>query len=596
MWLTVAGSQPPVSHSQSHIKGCPLRFLSLILTTTTTMPNSTITLVLCFVSFICGQVFQAGLRPSPAKVVSVAAVAPGFSLAALISVIVALLVIHDAVLILFLHHLGKSDVIVKTKSAHLDLKSLMAAADNAPRPRCRTLLLLPPVPVTTSSNPARSTLVPPRSLWVLPLLKMHCGGVPLIPRPFWTRAIYQQHLGPRAALPIEQSPALALAPKLSIASIASHPQDGVPLFSRLAGDLGDGEALVCGHESDEDTGIQSIEISSSIEERFKEEPASRDIPEPLDNELDSDSPEDEEATAKENHTQIRPLQAPFLLHIAASALLRRLQFRVIEEASCASIEEVVEEIEVEEHAIEIEEDVEEDGEVPDTSEEDVREIEIIQENVENVKKVAEESVEEDVEEEVKIAVETVEENVKESVKAAVELVEEDLRKTVESAKEPVENVKEPVEEYVKKTIEIAEEAADAAQLVQENVETAGKVPVQAAALEVEEETETHSVEAPKTYSLNAEEIKGVAAAEDVAAYDEYDDLPSYEEFVRDVPTEPLFEVKPVDVYDVCRPPPLSGLAGRTTATTRHDARARGSHIGLLSRLSSRVSAPVSVSA
>ncbi|KAJ7682039.1 hypothetical protein DFH06DRAFT_286009 [Mycena polygramma] len=532
------------------------------------MSTNTITLAFCFLAFLCGQFFHATLHPSSivktAAVPEVVVVIRGFSLVSLIFVIVAVLVVHDSVILLLLHHLGKSDASSRSESTRLVSKSLMAAAGNVHRPRRLTLLLLPPMPPNDHRPPPHSMLIgPPRSIWVLPFFKMHRGGVPLIPRPFWTRAIYQQRLGLRAALPLlEQSPALALAPKLSrsltfASSIASGHQDEVPLFRRLLEHLAAGDTPVTELGFEKDNRMESIDISSGIEQQVEEEAEYRDtdLPKP-------DAPEDEEASLDDSPTQSRPSQAPFLLHIAASALLRRLQFRVVEEVSYASIEEVVEEVEAGDH-MKVEEDAEEDAA------ENVKEI------VENVKEPIEVEIVEE-------AAELEKEAVK-NVKAAAEIAEDNVKET-EVEKEPVENVKEPVEECVKKTVE---EAADVAQLVHE---TAGKVPVQATP-EVGGETETLSIDAMKKYDLNEKEVEGATAERVVPAYDEFDGLPSYEDFVRDLPDQPLFGewVSAAPAYAIIRPP-LSALAERTTTTTLHDARARGSHLGLLGRPSSRVSA------
>ncbi|KAJ6460129.1 hypothetical protein C8R47DRAFT_1161258 [Mycena vitilis] len=555
MWLTVAAA--------------PLLILSLILTTTITtrMPNSTIALVLCFFTFVCGQVFQAAIHPSPAKlerVVTVVAVAPGFSLASLILVVLAVLVIHDAVLILLLHHLGKTDT-GRSDPAHIVSKSLKAAVDNAPGLRRPTLLLLPPVPVNDPRPSPHSILVgPPRTIWVLPFLKMHRVGVLLIPRPFWTRAIYQQA-------------ACALGP---------------PLFCRLIAHLAAGDAPVSGQEFGEDDGMQSIDNSSTVEEKGGEEPEYRDkdVPEP-------DAPQYKEPLLDDITAPARPSRAPFLRYVAASALLRRLQFRAVDEACYASIEEV-------------KEDDDDCGKVEHAEEE----VKIIAETAQNVEQDAiQEDTEENVEEHPINAEQVVKKNVKEVIEEEVKIVEEtvlngeedaiekDAQGTVQNVEDTVQ-VPETVEEDVK-TFESAEEDAEVEKATQDlnrardENEIAGKVPVQAAP-EVDEETETLSVDAMKM-KKEEEEVEDAASEDRVGPDYDYDDLPSYEDFVRDVPAEILFEewAPAAPAYAITRPPPLAALAACTTTTTR-DARTRGSHLGLLSRirLSSRVSAAATASA
>ncbi|KAJ6460128.1 hypothetical protein C8R47DRAFT_1327787 [Mycena vitilis] len=558
---------------------------------------STIALGLCFFAFVCGQVFQAAIHPSSivkaAPVPEAVVVARGYSFATLVFVVVAVLLIHDGILILLLHGLAKADV--ETKSARLASNILKAALDNAPGFRRPTLLLLPPVPVNDPRPSPHSILVgPPRTIWVLPFLKMHRVGVLLIPRPFWTRAIYRQAvcaLGPRAALPIQHPPVLALAPKHSTASIVSCPQDGVLLFRCPLEDLTAGGFSL----ADEDTDIQTIDASSTAEKENVEgeERKSHDI-----DLAEPNAPEsDHEIFLDDSPLQARPSRAPFLRYVAASALLRRLQFRAVDEACYASIEEVKED-----DTTKVEEDFEEDieGEYVGEEvkgvmdEEDVKKNAIeedTEENVEehpiNVEQVVKKNVKEDIEEEVKIVEETV-------LNGEDDDIEKDAQRTVQNVEDTAE-VPETVEEDVK-TVERAEEDAEveeAAQITdpaQDENEIAGKVPVQPAP-EVDEETKTHSVDGMKMKEEEEEEVEDAASEDRVGPDYDYDDLPSYEDFVRDLPNDPLFEewATAAPAYAITRPPPLAALVACTTTTTR-DARTRGSHIALLGRLSSRVSA------
>ncbi|KAJ6460117.1 hypothetical protein C8R47DRAFT_1327776 [Mycena vitilis] len=566
----------------------PLLFPSLTRTTTTTkMPNSTITLVFCFFAFVCGQLFSAYLHPSPVKLEHmpcVVAVDHGFSLTALVSIVFVVLIVHDAVLILLLHGLAKADV--KTKSAYLVSKSLKAAVDNAPGFHRPTLLLLPPAPATGPRPPPPSIFVSQGSLRVLPLPMFERRWLFGVPRPFWTRAIYQQRVGLRATSPLlEHSLALALAPKLStpIPSLACRPQHGVPLFARLAGHLA-GDVLSIKHELDEGPDIQSIDASSTAEEENVEgeerESHDTDLSDPYASACD-------EPPLDDSPTQARPSRAPFLRFVAASALLRRLQFRVVEEVPYASIEEVKDE---DDDCGKVEEDVEHiEEDVGDDVGEDVKIVE------ESVKAAAEpvKSVKDPFEEE----------DVKENVKDAKEDVDKNTKEPVEDTEEKTK-VPESVHEDNEKTVAVAEDAAEVENATQiadvggHDNEAAGKVPVQAAP-EVEEGMETLPVDAP-----DEKDAEDTAADEERAgpACNEYDDLPNYEDFVRDVPLEPLFEewAPAAPAYAITRPPPLAALAACTTTattTTTRDARTRGSHIGLLSRirLSSRVSAGATAS-
>ncbi|KAJ7506684.1 hypothetical protein B0H11DRAFT_2271990 [Mycena galericulata] len=83
--------------------------------------------------------------------------------------------------------------------------------------------------------------------------------------------------------------------------------------------------------------------------------------------------------------------------------------------------------------------------------------------------------------------------------------------------------------------------------------------------------------------------------EDVGADDgcEWDELPSYEEFVLGAPAEPLYKMKREYMafdYGVCRPPPLSALADRTGVKPPPRTHTRGSRLPLLERLTARVKA------
>ncbi|KAJ7930078.1 hypothetical protein B0H13DRAFT_1963141 [Mycena leptocephala] len=73
-------------------------------------------------------------------------------------------------------------------------------------------------------------------------------------------------------------------------------------------------------------------------------------------------------------------------------------------------------------------------------------------------------------------------------------------------------------------------------------------------------------------------------------YEEFEDLPSYEEFAQGAPAEPLFDTSASPIHAVHRPPPLSTLAVHigVKSTNIHP---RASRLPLLARLSSRVSAP-----
>jgi hypothetical protein len=91
------------------------------------MPSASFTLILCFFTFICGQLFNAFcMSLHPIKIESIASVVPvdtGFSFKTVIVIFFSALVVHDAAILLVIRHLLKDS----KRTLHV-LKTLPAAA------------------------------------------------------------------------------------------------------------------------------------------------------------------------------------------------------------------------------------------------------------------------------------------------------------------------------------------------------------------------------------------------------------------------------------------------------------------------------------
>jgi hypothetical protein len=196
------------------------------------MTSASFTLILCFVAFICGQLFNAFCTSlHPVKIEYIASVVPvdtGFSFKTVITMVISALVVHDAAILLVIRHLLKD-----SKRTLRVLKILpAAAADHIPIPQGPLLLILP---VNT----------PPVARKVFRLRP----AIISIPRPFWIwRSLYCPPtiaFGSRAILPLIEYPtALALVTKRVLSPLLCAFLTGnlpwiqdLPLF--IAGRVGD---------------------------------------------------------------------------------------------------------------------------------------------------------------------------------------------------------------------------------------------------------------------------------------------------------------------------------------------------------------------
>ncbi|KAJ7890828.1 hypothetical protein B0H13DRAFT_875036 [Mycena leptocephala] len=437
------------------------------------MPSTSVTLILCFFTFICGQLFNAfctSLHPIKIEYIASVPVDTGFSFKTVIAIVISAPVVHDAAILVIRHLLAtKAPRVLKTLPA--------AAADRIPIPQPPLLLILAvdTPPVARRSFRLRPVIIP-------------------IPRPFWIwRFLYRpptMTFSSRVVRPLIEYPAaLALVTKRVSSPLPCALMTGgrpkiqghLPLFIHPFGSLvaaaprypfsGVGLQGVWGtnvkKEPEEDSEDTTLHLESNLSLKEKEIKASADegIKATLEEII-------EESPAEEGPG--RPSHVPSLSHLAAAALSRKLQVQANDESCCASIEEVIEDEEV---------------------------------------------------------------------------------------------VEESVEEF--------------------QIE------------KVDDGMETHFVDAVSEGFSQEEKILGIVPSEHepiVPLYEELDGLPSYEEFVQDAPAEPLFDTNVSALtHAVRRPPPLSLFASRVDvkSTSIHP---RVSHLHLLARLSSRMSAPIVESA
>ncbi|KAJ7684368.1 hypothetical protein DFH06DRAFT_1155429 [Mycena polygramma] len=318
------------------------------------MPSVFTTLSLCFASFILGQLFQVSIHPTKREILVVPS---GFSLSTVVSVIVCVLLVHDALALLFLLRPLTS----RSSNQKHRFKSLaVAAADTIPEHRLA--LRLPPVDRPAAPMASGLTFHVPSLFWVRRNLSQSSFKVvrrrPFLlieytkaspasidrsidtrwmiisaPRPFWRLS----GLGPNVARSLVEYKT-ALAPLIKIRSpLAPHTsrlldvQDSTS-FTRLS------ETAIIGLDLKKEDGAVDV---CSIEEQEEQV-------EDFALELNTTSLENEARPAQDTTpTPPRASQAPLLRHIAAAALLRRLGFCVVEEPSTASIEEVTDEDEEE---------------------------------------------------------------------------------------------------------------------------------------------------------------------------------------------------------------------------------------------------------
>ncbi|KAJ7930070.1 hypothetical protein B0H13DRAFT_1963103 [Mycena leptocephala] len=310
-----------------------------------------------------------------------------------------------------------------------------------------------------------------------------------IPRPFWLwQVLYRPSImtfGSRAhLLLIEYPTALALVTKrvsspLSCVSLFAGGlpgiQDILPTFIRLFGPMATPAAPRYPLTGVGLQGIWDVNIKEEVEEN------SEDSTLFLESNLSFKKEPIEKALAEDSPVHARQSHIPFLRHLAAAAILRKLHVQVDEEPCYASIEEVAED----------ENDIEESAE------------------------------------------------------------DFQVEKVVEAAEKDIKNGMETLFDAVSESngFDLDEKKTDIV-------------------------TGDHESVAP--------------------LYEEFEGLPSYEEFAQGAPAEPLFDTSASPIHAVHRPPPLSILAAHigVKSTNIHP---RTSRLPLLARLSSRVSAPTSES-
>ncbi|KAF7352217.1 hypothetical protein MVEN_01185000 [Mycena venus] len=550
------------------------------------MPSSTVCLVLCFISWICAQIYNSFrisilVQIQYAEVPTVAAMNSPFSLDTVIGVL-----IYTVALVLVI-----TCILDNRKCDCQAFLKTVAAADRPRTPHRRRLLLLPLIPLRTPSAAAYGLRIPPmtfsipRPLWlsrvVIPqrsqllLLPPPPVDVTLpahisfpvrrmvfsIPRPFWLwRALYQPQITAfvPTALPsvIELPTALALVTKgaptrllfvsliiggrraiqdFKPSFICLYLAPGFPMTCLGLGTTGKSGISICGASVEEN-------VDKKIEDTFVSLPEEEDIHPP---------DEDPLVSGRQSHAHL-------LRHVAAAALLRKLQFRVIEEPCYASFEEVVEEEDGIEGAVEdVEKIFEEVAEIEKADGEIqvkiIAKVEGVEEPIEDIEKIVEKGIE-DIEQ-------------AEIAKDGVEEMDVEV-----GAVEPAELV--ALQEIEKAVEEPEHTAEDTAQTLVAGAEPSLTTPEQK--VEVEKKT------AAATYN----ETSGLAL-------DEEFDLPSYEEFVKGAPPEPLFAKRNPDIVDyvVVRPPSLDYYVSRAGPKPYTP---RVSQLPLLARLSTRISARVAV--
>ncbi|KAJ6457038.1 hypothetical protein C8R47DRAFT_1227582 [Mycena vitilis] len=294
------------------------------------MPSASQTLALCIAFFILGQLFEVSIHPSKTEYL----VAPtGFSLTTLVAVVVSVLLIHDALVLFFLLR----PPISRSADQQHRLESLAAAAADT-IPDHRLVLRLPladrpaapmasgltfDVPSTRNLSQSSCKVVRTDYSKALPT-SIDSSTIDTrrmiirVPRLFW------RLFGPNVARsPVEYN--TLLAPVIKICTPV------VPHTRRLL-DTQDAASLP----------RLSTTAATGLDFKTKYRAASLCKEEQVeDSVLDTTSLENEARPAHDTSpTPPRASQVPFLRHVAAAALLRRLGFRVVEEPSFASIEEV----------------------------------------------------------------------------------------------------------------------------------------------------------------------------------------------------------------------------------------------------------------
>ncbi|KAF7335242.1 hypothetical protein MSAN_02334600 [Mycena sanguinolenta] len=532
---------------------------SLSLLPSSTMPSSSITIALCFLAFVFGQIFHAFCariaHPVTVKIETVAIAAPvdsGISFVTIFWIVLPVLLVHDLVIMVVIAHLFKDQK--GSFQAAAILKRLQVAAVSSFFSSRGSRSLLPPTttsallkrhshwPIVIPWRPASYFLppahVPLRYPFTLP------PAINSIPRPFWRgRALYLFPTGYRFEGPlVESSLALALvntqaSTRQPFVTFIIGRRVGIRYFKiRMPFMHLYGAAKGFTTEHGVKTNKRMLKICDTDREETVESKVQDKAPEEQMSE-NGNIPEDVPVNTRSS-------QAHLLRHVAAAALLRKLSFKVPERTPChANIEEV--------------DDGEEAARVVyvDT------EVDVQKGLIQATKKIVE------VEEKINAAVE------EERVDGEVKTVE---KKIVEEIEAVAEDVDPAGEEEV--------ELADAASR-QHDAEK--KVKSNGAAYEELEglpSYENFANEAPP------EPLYGV----NMSPYEDLNRLPSYEEFAKEVPPEALFEKRfsPVTTYDVLRPPPLVYFASRIGAVPKAP---RASHRHVLARLSARIAVNIAES-
>ncbi|KAJ7724744.1 hypothetical protein DFH07DRAFT_971137 [Mycena maculata] len=297
------------------------------------MPSSTIVLVLCFLAFLGGQLFNAfcaSFTAAPIKTVALSVGHSGVSFRSLLFVVGSALIVHDVLVVLLVCHLTKAHKPKARRNTTIVKLLLTAASAIVPVKRDNPPSALLPVPVVRGR--ARRTTVS-FSYRSLALFSIPC---PLRFRPI---------LAPSATFPLIEYPT-------SLALVISGGSRPPACFPRLVGLQGFRERawlsyltlwrsvvaaaasrLAAPHpivrqaveDDSEDAWVVELRRRSSI------------------GEITDDDTQPEQAEAE---TALKcPSRLPLLRHLSAAAKLRKTRVRVLVDDPCyATIEEVNEDI------------------------------------------------------------------------------------------------------------------------------------------------------------------------------------------------------------------------------------------------------------
>ncbi|KAJ7130918.1 hypothetical protein C8R46DRAFT_1202008 [Mycena filopes] len=272
-------------------------------TSKTSSPS--LALVLCFFTFILGQVFNAfcARLSSPAQIVEkVVVVHVGYSFKTLVAVVLLAITANNLAFVVGYRYLTRSPKIAqRCQTAH--------SVDGLDIPRHDSLFLLPP------------TLPIPAVLKLFVRLAI-LGTFKILYRPLFTAS-------PKTTIPLLEHPdpaALALVP-----TTKSHPvdvciPDGLPTFIRVFRNLA----------------VKSYRFEGRVFRGRLRFPINNEECKPR------SIQEEGQIAEHEDKAERRPSRASFLQHLAAAALLRKCQFQVEEEVCYATVVEIEEEEEEEE--------------------------------------------------------------------------------------------------------------------------------------------------------------------------------------------------------------------------------------------------------